>query len=305
MPGTPSKPMCYVGIALHPRARAELSVHYELTEDLQRQGDIVAALCYGIPEAWTKSSGFKLLRFIGCHTCTEDQWAWAKERGIRVTLADSLWRTVAEHTLALMMAVARNLVPADREIREDMWHEHRRIKERHAGVDFQNKQLGILGMGRIGRELAALMRGFRMRIAYFDTHRLLGDEEVALGIHYCAYEELLSTSDYLCILVPLCAQTEGMIGREAFARMKDGCILVNTARGRIIQEEALIEALESGKLGGAALDVVREEGTTQSSRLTGRPNVVMTPHLGGSTYECDRVLVRGVLPDASDLVAET
>lgn len=288
------KPLCYVGIAMHPEARRKLEEKYDVTEDGAGIGEASAAICYGVPKEWTVPGAAAHLRAIGCHSCGEEELQWVKRRGIRITLADSLWRTVAEHTLALMMAAARNLIPADREIREGKWQEHVRIKERFSGFDFQGKTLGILGMGQIGTQLADMVRGFRMRVIYHDIVRLPENVERELKISCTDFEGLMEQSDYLCILVPLVEETRGLVGKEAFARMKRGCILVNTARAGILDEEAFLKALEDGTLAAAALDVFWDEGCVQKKELTERGNVVLTPHLGGSTLECDMTLVRGV-----------
>lgn len=169
------------------------------------------------------------------------------------------------------------------------------IKERYSGFDFQGKTVGILGMGQIGRELADMVRGFRMRVLYYDTVRLSREMEEHLGVSFCSFNELMKSSDYLCILVPLTDRTRGMVDGEAFSMMRRGCILINTARAGILDEEAFLKALDDGTLAGAGLDVFWEEGCEQKKELTERDNVVMTPHLGGSTFECDMALVRGVI----------
>lgn len=288
------KPLCYVGIAMHPQARRELEEVFEVTQDEGHMDEAEAAICYGVPSSWTEGNA-ACLKAIGCHSCGEAEARWAKERGIRMTLADGLWRTVAEHTLALMLAAARNLIPADRRIREGKWTEHVRIKEQFSGVGLEGKTLGILGMGQIGTQLAELVSGFRMNVLYYDIRRLPEQEEQRLKASAASLDEVLAAADFLCVLLPLQEDTRGMLGKEAFLRMKKGCILVNTARAGIIEEEAFLEALCEGDLAGAALDVFWEEGCPQRKELTACENVVLSPHLGGSTYECDMELVNGVI----------
>ena len=289
------RPLCYIGVAIHPAARAKLEEKYDLTENPDRIAEADAAVSYWVPLEWTLPGAAGKLKAIGCHSCDQIQRTWAYANGIRVTLADSLWRTVAEHTLALMMAAARNLVPADREIREGKWQEHVRIKEKFSGFDFQGKTLGILGMGQIGIQLAEMVRGFRMNVIYHYIVKLSEALEAELSVSWCDFDGLMAESDYLCILVPLIDSTIGLVGKEAFSKMKKGVILVNTARAGIIDENAFLEALENGTIGAAALDVFWNEGSEQKKELTERDNVIMSPHLGGSTYECDMVLVNGVL----------
>lgn len=291
------KPVCYCSIALHPLARHQLEEVYEVCEDEESVLSAEAALCYGLPVEWCEKGKAEKLRIIGCHSCGPKAAEWAEERGIRIVFADSLWRTVAEHTLALMMAAARNIVPADREIRAGNWREHVRIKEQFSGFDFQGKVLGILGMGQIGVHLADMVRGFCMRVCYYDIRRLPKREEEKFGISFQEFDNLLGCSDYLCILIPLTESTRGLIDHDVFQKMKKGCILVNTARADIVDETAFLEALRDGTLAAAGLDVFWKEGCIQRKELTDCNKIVMTPHLGGSTYECDKTLVNAVCAD--------
>ena len=289
-----NKPVCFSGIAMHPAARARLEEVYEVTESEDRLGEAEAALCYGFPDAWADRARMPRLRAIGCHSCGETVPAWAEAEGVQLALAESLWRTVAEHTLALMLAAARKVVPADRAVREGRWTEHVHIKETYSGCDFQNRTIGILGMGQIGRELADMLRGFKMDVRYYDIRKLSEEEARALQVQYRPLDALLSESDYFCVLVPLDETTRGMIGENEFGRLKKGCIFVNTARAGIVDEAAFLAALEDGTIGAAALDVFWDEACVQKDALTRRDNVVLSPHLGGSTYECDLSLVETV-----------
>jgi phosphoglycerate dehydrogenase-like enzyme len=290
-----SKPVCYVGIALHPLARENLERHCEVTRDEARLAEASAAIVYTVPDAWAYSAAAENLRVIGCHTCEDHAEAWARQREISLTLARSLWRTVAEHMLALMMAAARNLTPADRAIRAGQWDNHHDLKARYSGRDFQGKTVGLWGMGKIGRQLAGILSGFDMRVLYSDLCLLPPEEERGLGVRAAPLEDLLRQSDYFCVLVPLNEGTRGALGKAQFSNMKKGCVLVNTARAGIIDEGAFREALEDGTVGAAGLDVFWEEAATQPAWLTERENVVLTPHLGGSTLECDGALVDAVI----------
>jgi len=294
MSGPRPLPLCYLGIAMHPMARQELERHYEITEDESRLPEAAAAIVYRVPAAWAYSDATRGIRALGCHSRDDDAARWAEAEGISLTLAKSLWRTVAEHTLALLMAAARSIPAADHAIRAGEWTDQRALKIRYAGWDFQNRTLGIWGMGQIGTELAGLVSGFRMRVLYNDLIRLPPEREAQLDVSYRSLEDLLAQSDYFCVLIPLNDQTRGALGRVQFAAMKRGCIVVNTARAGIINEEAFREALTDGTIGAAGLDVFWQEAREQPDYLVERENVVLTPHLGGSTYECDMALVRGV-----------
>jgi glyoxylate reductase len=150
------------------------------------------------------------------------------------------------------------------------------------GYDPQRKILGILGMGGIGREVAARARAFGMEIQYYNRSRLSPDLEK--GAKYVSFEELLRTSDVLSLNCSLRKETVGIIGRKEFATMKKGVIIVNTARGKLIDEQALVDALDEGKVFSAGLDVYEEEPKVHEGLLN-NPNVVLLPHIGTATKE--------------------
>nr|WP_319777169.1 NAD(P)-dependent oxidoreductase [uncultured Sphaerochaeta sp.] len=288
-----NRPLCVVDMALHPEAARELSVRYEVVQGLDRIGDAEAALVYGIPDSWMEEE-LPRLKAVGCHSCSDSFSEWAMRKKISVTKADSLWRTVAEHTLALAMTAARNIPRADRDVRAGLWKNHVDLKVLHSGRDFQNSKLGIWGMGQIGRELASLLKGFSLEILYYDVEYLSREEEKELQIKRCSFENLLKESDYFCVLIPLNDKTEGLLNKSCFSLMKKGCVLINTARAGIIVYEDFLEALQNGTIGAAALDVLWEEGSEQPAALIEWDNLIFTPHLGGSTYECDMALVNGL-----------
>jgi glyoxylate reductase len=150
------------------------------------------------------------------------------------------------------------------------------------GYDPQNKVLGILGMGGIGRDVAARARAFGMKIQYHNRSRLT--EDLELGAKYVSFEELVKTSDVLSLNCSLRQETIGIIGNKEFGMMKEGVIIINTARGKLIDEAALVEALDSGKVFSAGLDVYEEEPKVHEGLLN-NPNVVLLPHIGTATKE--------------------
>ena len=195
--------------------------------------------------------------------------AAARELGIVVTNTPGvLTEATADMTIALMLAVMRRVVEGDSEVRRTgrcIWEPLHML-----GVGLQGKRLGIIGIGRIGSAVATRARAFGMHV--IGTRR--GD----------ALDELLATSDVISIHVPLHAGTRHLIDARALARMKRGAFIVNTARGAIIDESALCDALASGHLGGAALDVYEDEPAV-NPRLLAIPNVVLAPHIGSATFE--------------------
>jgi len=219
--------------------------------------------------------------------------AAATRCGVRVTLVPSLWDTVADMALALMFAAARNVAGADAAIRRGEWG-RTDLKVRYSGLDVFGKTLGIVGLGRIGAILARRVRGFDMRLLYYDTvHK--PDLEAELGLAYRPLDDLLAESDIISIQLPLTDATRGLIGERAFRLMKRDAILVNTARGAILDEEALCRALRERGIAAAGLDVVTQEPLPPDSPLLALDNVVLAPHLGGSTKECDGALVEDAL----------
>ncbi len=187
--------------------------------------------------------------------------------------------STAEHAFALMLALSRNIAPAYQSLVEGRWD-----KRAYMGTQLADKTLGIVGLGRIGKEMAKRARAFEMRVLGYDPF-LSSEAAEKLGIELVEnVRDMLPSIDYLTVHTPLTPETEDLIGTEEIEIMKPGARLVNAARGGIYNEAALAEGLESGKLGGVALDVYASEPCKESP-LYGMPNVVCTPHLGASTGE--------------------
>jgi D-3-phosphoglycerate dehydrogenase len=191
--------------------------------------------------------------------------------------------SVAEHTLALMLALARGIPQASASTRSGKWE-----KKKFLGTELRGKTLGIIGLGSIGREVVRRARAFEMKVLAYDPYVSKQWAE-DLSIDLADLPALLAESDYISIHVALTSETRNMISREQFARMKDGVRIVNCARGGIIDEEALREAMESGKVAGAGLDVFAKE-PPDASPLLALENLVATPHIGGSTEEAQEIV---------------
>jgi D-3-phosphoglycerate dehydrogenase len=203
----------------------------------------------------------------------------ATRRGIVIANApESNIVSAAEHTIGLLVALARNVPQAHAALIQGRWE-----RSRWAGVELADKTLGVLGFGRIGQQVARRAIGLQLNVLAYDPFvsrerfRELGVERAETA------EEVYGAADFLTLHLPLTEETRGAIGREAIAAMKDGVRIVNAARGELVDEEALAEALRSGKVAGAALDVFSEEPYT--GPLLGFDNVVVTPHLAASTAE--------------------
>ncbi len=187
--------------------------------------------------------------------------------------------STAEHTFSMMMALARNIPQAHLSIREGKWD-----RKSFLGTELYNKTLGIIGLGRIGSEVARRAIAFGMRVLAHDPFLSLSRAK-SLQVELVDFNELIQRSDFITVHMPLSEETKGMIGHDAFAQMKMGARVLNCARGGMIDETALAEALASGKVSGAALDVYEQEPLPLNSPLRKFPQVIMTPHLGASTAE--------------------
>ena len=197
--------------------------------------------------------------------------------------------STAEHTMALMLGLARNLHPACQSLIQGRWD-----RKQYTGTQLAGKTLGIIGLGRVGQAVAARAAAFQMRVLGYDP-LLPSHRAKELGVQTCAsVRDMLPEVDFLTAHTPLTDETRGMIGPEEIRLMRPGVRLINCARGGIYQEAALVEGLDSGRIAGVALDVFETEPCTQSP-LFGRPNVLCTPHLGASTEEAQaRVAVEAV-----------
>jgi D-3-phosphoglycerate dehydrogenase len=202
----------------------------------------------------------------------------ATRRGIVVANApESNVISAAEHTVGLLVALARNIPQAHSAMREGRWE-----RSKWGGVELADKTLGVLGFGRIGRQVARRAVGLQMKVVAYDPF-VSSDRFRELGVERAEFDEVLAQADFVTLHLPLNDETRNSIGAEAFARMRDGVRLVNAARGDLVDEQALIEALESGKVAGAAIDVFVKE--PYDGPLLQAPNVVLTPHLAASTDE--------------------
>lgn len=205
--------------------------------------------------------------------------ATATELGILVVNAPTAnLLSAVEHTFALLLALARNIPAADASLKAGEWK-----RSRFEGMELKDKTLGIVGLGRIGQQVAARARTFEMKVVAFDPY-LAPEQGDRLGTELIDLDTLLATADVVTLHVPFTEETAGLLNAERLGRMKPGALLVNCSRGGVVDEAALLAALESGHLGGAALDVLAEE-PPRDLALVRHPRVVATPHLGAQTAE--------------------
>lgn len=190
---------------------------------------------------------------------------------------------VAEHTIMLMLAVYRELTVLDGRVKSAQWRGGA-IGARNY-LELTGKTVGIVGLGMIGREVAKRLSGFQTRALYYDPVRPNAETEAALGVSYAPLAQLLREADVVTLHAPLLPATERLINRESLATMKPWAILVNCARGGLVDQAALFEALRDGRLAGAGLDVVEPEPPPADLPLLSLANVTVTPHVAGATIE--------------------
>jgi len=224
----------------------------------------------------------KLIQKTGAGTENIDKEA-AAALGIPVAITPGVNSpAVAELVILYILAMYRNLIELDRETKNGNWL---MWEKRHQSFEFKGKEVGLIGFGRIGRELNRRLQSFDVKVSYFDLRRLEKQEEERLGIQYKTMEDILRGSDIISLHLPLDKSTSNLIGKEQLDMVKPNCLLINTSRGAIVDEEALTQALVSGKLAGAALDTFATEPIKADNPLLKLSNVITTPHIGAGTID--------------------
>ncbi|MDA3130871.1 2-hydroxyacid dehydrogenase [Aliibacillus thermotolerans] len=205
------------------------------------------------------------------------------KRGVMATNTPGvLDDTVADAIFGMMLAAARRISELDRYVKDGEWKTS--LPDEKFGVDVHHRTLGIIGAGRIGEKIAKRAHlGFDMPILYHNRSRKKSLEE-AYGATYCSLHDLLTKSDFVCLMTPSTPETRNLMGEKEFRIMKKSAIFVNGSRGATVDEDALVKALKEGEILGAALDVYKEEPIPPNHPLLTFPNVVTTPHLGSSTF---------------------
>jgi D-3-phosphoglycerate dehydrogenase len=206
--------------------------------------------------------------------------------------------TTGEHTLALMMALARHVPQAAASLKSGRWE-----RNKFVGVELCNKTVGVIGLGNVGRIVAERAGGLRMKVLGYDP--FITPENIAkMGVEPASLEDIFSKSDFITVHVPLTPDTQGLISREAFAKMKHGVRIINCARGGIVDEKDLAEAIKDGKVAGAALDVFSDEPPGTDHPLLKLDQIIATPHLGASTDEAQLNVAVAVAEQMVDFLSK-
>ncbi len=204
--------------------------------------------------------------------------------------------SAAEHTLSMMLSLARNIPQATASMKAGKWE-----KKKFMGREVTGKTLGIIGLGRIGSVVADRAKGLKMRVIAYDPY-VNPDQAARMGIEVMPLDELLPQADFITVHVPLTKETRGFINKEVFDKMKDGVMFIHCARGGIVKEDDLYEALKSGKVAGAALDVFEQEPPPEGYPLLQLDNVICTPHLGASTIEAQKNVALAIASQVVDFL---
>ncbi|MCR4416975.1 MAG: phosphoglycerate dehydrogenase [Ignavibacteria bacterium] len=187
--------------------------------------------------------------------------------------------STAEHTMALLLSMCRNIPTANYELKQGLWD-----RKKYLGTELFGKKIGVIGLGKIGKEVAIRCKAFGMEVLGYDPV-LTQDAAQKIGVRLVSIDEIFEQSDIITVHVPLSNETKNLIDKKAISKCKDGVKIINCARGGIVNEEALLEGLKSGKVSAAALDVFEKEPPQFPNELIEHPKVVVTPHIGASTKE--------------------
>lgn len=271
--------------------------------DAAKRSDIILCLLHDTIDRDVLAANPKL-KAIASMTITPDRIdvTEATTRKIIVTnIPAVVTDATADLAFGLMLAVARRIVEGDKLTRSGVFPGSQ--SNHLAGAAVSGKTLGIVGFGRIGQAMARRARGFDMTVLYSDPHALPAEDEQKLGVRLVSFEELLGQSDFISLHPALNEETRHMIGARQFALMKRTAFLINTSRGPIIDEKALVQALTEGRLAGAGLDVYEHEPKIERALLT-MNNVVLTPHLGSAVMELRERMAHVVVDNIAAIIED-
>lgn len=264
----------------------------ELMAALPKAEILISTTFFPLPRAaLEQATNLRFIQVAGVGADHVDLDA-ARDLGIAVAVVTGANTvSVAEHVVMVILAMLRGLIPAHESMRSGGWPLPTWMTQAH---DLAGRTVGILGMGRIGRGVAERLVPFEVTLLYHDIVRLPESEEDLLGVTYVDLDTLLTSSDILTLHLPLTKETRHILNRERLFKMKKGAYLVNTARAELVDEAALVEALQ-GHLAGAAIDVFSPEPPPPDHPLRSLPNVILTPHGAGVTVEAQQRIAQGVI----------
>ena len=244
----------------------------------QYAGLIIRSATTVTPDLLEAADNLKVIGRAGAGVDNVDMPSASKKGIVVMNTPGGNTVTTGEHAIAMLMSLTRNIPQACASMKQGIWD-----KKSFSGHEVNDKVLGIIGMGRVGSIVASRAQGLRMKVMAFDPF-ITPEHAASQGIELATLDEIYAKADYITIHTPMTKETRGMINKDAFAKMKKGVMIINCARGGIIDDAALLEALDSGKVYGAAIDVFEQEPPTDWT-VVNHPRVIATPHLGASTEE--------------------
>jgi glyoxylate reductase len=292
-----SKPRLLATHKLFPAPRTLLEAHFDTeyweqperpprAEVLRRVADKDALICLLTEkvdgELLAAAPGLRIAANVAVGYDNIDVAACTARKVAATNTPGVLDETTADFAWTLLMAVARRLVEGDRLVRSGQWRGWN--LDQLTGGDVHSKTLGLVGFGRIGRAVARRATGFRMRVLYTDAVRAPAEVEQEVGARFVERDRLLAEADFISLHVPLLPETRHLMSTAEFSKMKKSAYLVNTSRGPVVDEAALVRALEAGEIAGAALDVYEREPEVHPG-LIGRDDVVLAPHIASASLE--------------------
>ena len=246
-----------------------------------------------------KASNLKLIANYGAGFNNIDVGYAARKRIWVTNTPNVLHETTADLTWSMILGVARNIVPADRFTRENQFKGW--SADMYLGGDVHGKTLGVIGCGEIGSAVARRATGFNMKVLYFNRNRISAEKEKELNAEFVGLKELLEQSDFVTVHVPLTDQTNFMIGRDQLSMMKPTAYFIHTARGKVVDDQALVEALKEKRIAGAALDVYENEPALTEG-MTELQNLMLLPHIGSASYATRNTMANLVADNVLDVL---
>ena len=271
----------------------DLTVYDETPADLiiPRIGDAEAVMVNSTPISREVMKACPSIRYIGILATGYDRvdTAYAREHGITVTNVPAYsTNAVAQQALALLLEICNHSAAHNDAVHSGRWMQEQKSFWDYPLIELAGKTMGIVGLGQIGMSLARMAKGLGMEVIAYS--RSVREEGLAVA-DYVSFDALLSRSDVISLNCPALPETIGMINKDSIARMKDGVILINCSRGKLVVDRDLADALHSGKIYGAGLDVVSQEPIEPDNPLLSAPNCFLTPHIGWASYESRKRLI--------------
>lgn len=278
-----------------------IEVNTEETYHSMTDAEIIILRIFKAPRAVIeRNTNLKMILRWGAGFDSVDIEA-AGEHGVLVTNTPGANAgAVSELATLFMLAVGRKLLCHEDSLRKGEWTKNTFL---NSSFTLNNKTVGIIGAGNIGRQVARKVQAFGASTQYYDLYRLKPEMEREYNLTYKPLKELIKNSDIITLHIPLTEENHHIIGKTEIAMMKDGAIIINTARGELVDDQALVEAVNSGKLAGAGLDVVENEPLPANDPLLCNPNIIVTPHIGGGTADIGDVIIPILVKDIEDYVA--